>query len=96
MNLQNIPSHSVNIRHQFRATPSTDENIACEETETEIITKVKEIDHIYTDRGKLEARELKPGDNILMLCNGIETHLTLSSVEDAGHRFTKLVMKKAG
>lgn len=61
-NLMNIPSRAVDIRHMFRATPSSKELINAEETDGKLRFKLHRCSHVDSDKGKVVVKDLSIGD----------------------------------
>ena len=61
-NLMNIPSRAVDIRHMFRATPSSKELINAEETDGKLRFKLHRCSHVDSDKGKVLVKDLSIGD----------------------------------
>ena len=81
-NMQNIPSHAVDIRHMFRATPSFRKNIDTEEEENgKVSLNISRYDRVYK-KGHIEipAQLLVVGDLIEVLEDKVPSILQVSEL----------------
>lgn len=86
-NMQNIPSRSKDIRHQFRATPSMNVDVECESDNALITVTLSKFDSVYLDDGScIKVKDLKH-DQIVRLhdnankCDVYKHVLCISNVE---------------
>ena len=85
-NLQNIPSHAMDIRHMFRATPPRDEIYDCTYNEEfdDVHVTVPVINHLYVkDRGDVPASDLVVGDFVRLLEDGREVYRSVKKISVA-------------
>lgn len=69
-NMQQIPSHALDIRHEFRATPAMEKTDACEEVDGAYQITLGSYDSVTVDRGdehweQVDVVDLKIGDCII-------------------------------
>lgn len=82
-NVQNIPSHALDIRHQFRATPAMEKTSDCEETDEGIVVTLGSYDTVYmADGTEKDVIDLRVGDTIILLNNGKEVQGIVKSISD--------------
>ena len=82
-NVQNIPSHALDIRHQFRATPAMEKTSDCEETDEGIVVTLGSYDTVYmADGSEKDVIDLRVGDTIILLNNGKEVQGIVKSISD--------------
>jgi len=83
-NVQQIPSHALDIRHQFRATPAMEKISDCEETSGGITVTLGSYDTVYMiDDTEKEAIDLQIGDKIKLLNNGEEVGAIVKSISNS-------------
>lgn len=93
-NLQNIPSHALDIRHMFRATPEMTEKVKLKSDETGIVTiTLSWYDKVPTSEGLKEVKELEENDKLVMHEDKIETIYSISSISKQNGQST-IVLKK--
>ena len=69
-NTQNIPSHSADIRHQFRATPAMMQVTDCCETDAGVVVTLGSWDLLYKeDNSTILVKDLTIGDRIMLIDN---------------------------
>lgn len=69
-NLQNIPSHAIDIRHMFRATPAEHKIIDCDNTDDEISVDVSRFSKVTKpDKSFIKVEDLSIGDEVILLDN---------------------------
>lgn len=68
-NLQNIPSHAVDIRHMFRATASQEvsKEIVIDDSCDTFNISIPSLNRIRTERGEVQAKNLNIGDTVIFL-----------------------------
>lgn len=71
-NVQNIPSHALDIRHQFRATPAMKQCITCENSDEGIHVTVSRWASVTTPEGDIDVNELVPGIEVKMFADDSE------------------------
>lgn len=80
--MQNIPSHAVDIRHEFRATPATFDKVKCEYTNNVVSTTTSRFNSVYLKDGSRRYIDaLEQNDEVRFNQEGIETYLSVISVE---------------
>lgn len=81
-NLQNIPSHHKDIRHNFRATPSLNKVYSCKYDENKNLTAlIDSLDKVDTTNGKCYVKDLKSSDKVKALANTDEIDLIVDDVK---------------
>ena len=73
--MQNIPSHALDIRHMFRATPEYTESIKVEDK-----VVLLNCDSIPTTEGSKKVRDVSDGDIIVMQNNDTDVNCIVTSV----------------
>ena len=82
-NVQNIPSHALDIRHQFRATPAMEKIDDCVETENGVEITLGTYDTLFmADGTEKEVINLKIGDIVTLLNNGEEVNAIVKSISN--------------
>ena len=73
-NVQQIPSHAIDIRHEFRATPAMETVIDAnyDETSDTIRVSLSRWDSVTTDQGKIDVEDLIVGTKVKILEDGKE------------------------
>ncbi len=80
-NMQNIPSHAVDIRHMFRATASRDDVKDAVEDGDKITVTLFRYDKVYTDtHEEKNSEDLRVGDIIEAIENGTKIFLQILDV----------------
>lgn len=80
-NMQNIPSHAVDIRHMFRATASKDDVKDAVEDGDKITATLFRYDKVYTDtHEEVVSEKLRVGDIIEAIENGTKIDLQVLDV----------------
>lgn len=64
MNLMNIPSHSVDIRHMFRATPQLEYNLISDVINNQVKFTIDNGHKVETSQGLKFVTQLSIGDKI--------------------------------
>ena len=90
-NLQNIPSHATDIRHMFRATPGTSENVVMTDVSETLSVSLAKVDKVLTDEGLKEVIELQIGDVITLQRQGVPVKRTLLQIT-ADNNVSKLTL----
>jgi len=82
-NVQNIPSHALDVRHQFRATPAMEKIDTCQETENGIEVTIGLYDTVYmADNTEKDVIDLQVGDVIKILNNNEEVDAIVKSISN--------------
>ena len=82
-NMQQIPSHATDIRHQFRATPSMEKIDDCSETENGIEVTIGLYDIVYmADNTEKEVIDLQVGDSVKLLNHNKEVIAIVKSISN--------------
>lgn len=79
--MQNIPSHALDIRHMFRATPEQTETIKCESNDDEVKLTLSLYDSVPTPDGKTEVINLKQNDIVVFKEDKTEVNYSVTSIE---------------
>ena len=80
-NVQNIPSHALDIRHQFRATPAMEKVDDCDETENGVEVTLGTYDTVFmADGSNKDVIDLQIGDSIILLDNDKEVTAIVKSI----------------
>ena len=88
-NVQNIPSHATDIRHQFRATPAMEKVDDCKETDAGVEITLGSYDTVYmADNTEKEVLDLQIGDIVKLLNNGKEVHAIVKSISNTAPNTT--------
>lgn len=89
-NLQNIPSHAVDIRHMFRAQAATTAMLDCtyQDQSDMICITTSKFNKVTTPNGDVSIHDLNIGDSVKLLDNGKEVWRCVKSIstpcEDSG------------
>ncbi len=78
--MQNIPSHSTDIRHMFRATPEQTEQIKVEEKNGEVNINLSKHDMVNTPDGKVKVKDLAEGSIVILKEDGKEVQYSISTI----------------
>lgn len=82
-NVQNIPSHALDVRHQFRATPAMEKLDDCKQTENGIEVTIGLYDTVYmADNTERDVIDLQVGDVIKILNNNEEVNAVVKSISN--------------
>lgn len=82
-NVQNIPSHALDVRHQFRATPAMEMVDDCEETDQGVEVTLGTYDTLFmADGAEKEVINLQIGDIVVLLNNGREVNAIVKSISN--------------
>ena len=84
-NLQNIPSHAIDIRHMFRATPSSETNVDCDcdESLNTIAVSLHKWEYVNTPDGYVTVSDLNVGDSVKLIAGKEEVYKNVKSMEDS-------------
>lgn len=88
MNLQNIPSHAVDIRHMFRATPEQTEVLKLESTDNLVTVELIYQDSVPTPEGLKKVKDLQFEDVVIMKNGAIEIQTKVQSIVKSKGRAT--------
>ena len=66
-NMQQIPSHAIDIRHQFRATPAMNKIVDVSCIEDIVQVTLSRWCSVTTRSGQVDVEDLKPGDDVKLL-----------------------------
>lgn len=80
-NLQNIPSHALDIRHLFRATPEQTEVISIDSVDDNIHVVLSYYDKVPTTDGQKEVKDLNEGDVVLFKEGSTEVKASVTSIK---------------
>lgn len=83
MNVQNIPSHAVDIRHMFRATPETTETIQTnilDDTE-EFVMVLNRYDSVKVDGKYVDVEDLAEGNTLILKEGALDVPCSVSKIE---------------
>lgn len=82
-NVQNIPSHALDVRHQFRATPAMEMTDDCEETDQGVEVTLGSYDTVFmADGTEKEVIDLQIGDIVTLLNKGEEVKAIVKSISN--------------
>lgn len=82
-NVQNIPSHALDIRHNFRATPAMEKIDDCQEKDDGIEITLFNFDSVYLpDKTMKKVKDLQIGDIIEILDSGKEVQAIVKSLSN--------------
>lgn len=87
--MQNIPSHALDIRHMFRATPSTDEVV---EVKDDTIM-LSGCDSIETSTGWKHAADLRVNDVLITADSNERVNISQISIDDDTHNYVVKLQK---
>lgn len=80
-NVQNIPSHALDIRHMFRATPEQTEVVNLAEEGNKITITLSKWDSVPTvNNTKIQVNDLKEYDIVILRENGIPVESRVTSI----------------
>lgn len=80
-NAQNIPSHALDIRHMFRATPEQTEVIKLQEEDGVVEMFLMYKDKVRVPSGLKYVDELTKGDIVILKDGGVDTEATVDEIE---------------
>lgn len=81
-NLQNIPSHATDIRHMFRATPSKEELVDCEDKEGLVTVSLPRYYLVKSEGAYKEVVKLSEKDEVELLYKGKPVSMVVSSISE--------------
>jgi intein/homing endonuclease len=82
-NVQQIPSHATDIRHQFRATPAMEKIDDCAQTDNGVEVTIGLYDTVYmADNTEKEVIDLQVGDVVKILNNKEEVTAIVKSISN--------------
>lgn len=82
-NVQNIPSHALDIRHSFRATPAMEKIDDCQETDNGVEVTLFNFDTVYMPDGTTKkVKDLCVGDIVTLLDEGKEVKAIVKSLSN--------------
>lgn len=80
-NVQNIPSHALDVRHQFRATPAMEKLDKCDVSENNISINLFDYDTIdLEDKVDVKVKDLRVGDKVRLLKDKSEILAEITSL----------------
>lgn len=94
-NMQNIPSHALDIRHMFRATPEQTEQIKLDKVNEIISVTLNNYDKVPTPEGLIEVKDLQQNSIVILREDGVAINYFVSDIQfDKGQAVIHL--KKGG
>lgn len=82
-NVQQVPSHATDIRHQFRATPAMEKIDVCDQTENGIEVTIGLYDTVYmADNTEKDVIDLQIGDVVKLLNDNKEVIAVVKSISN--------------
>ena len=82
-NVQQIPSHATDIRHQFRATPAMEKLDDCTQTDNGVEVTLGLYDTVYmTDNTEKDVIDLQVGDVVKILNTNEEVNAVVKSISN--------------
>jgi len=93
-NVQNIPSHALDVRHQFRATPAMEKIDKCDVSDTNISINLFDYDTIdLEDKVDVKVKDLRVGDKVRLIKDRSEILAEITSlINDAP--YTLITMRE--
>lgn len=93
-NVQQIPSHAIDIRHEFRATPAKDELVDAlyDETSDTIRVSLSRWDSVTTDQGKIDVEDLIVGTKVKILEDGKEIWKIVKEISNSRDHVNKEIV----
>lgn len=88
MNLQNIPSHALDIRHMFRATPEQTEVLKLESADNLVTVELIYQDSVPTPDGLKKVKDLQFEDVVIMKNGTTEIQTKVQSIVKSKGRAT--------
>ena len=84
-NMQNIPSHAIDIRHMLRATPGSINSVDCkyDNSSNTVSVSLNYCDNVYTKEGEKKVSELAIGDIVKLINNNKEVYRDVKYLEDS-------------
>jgi len=93
-NVQNIPSHALDVRHQFRATPAMEKIDNCDISDTNISINLFDYDTIdLEDRADVKVKDLKVGDKVKLIKDKSEIFAEIVSLANTAP-YTLITMQE--
>lgn len=80
VNMQNIPSHALDIRHLFRATPEQTEVIKLTESNSVSVTLGK-YDSIPTSNGPKKVKDIQQDDIVILQEDNVDAPFRVESIQ---------------
>ena len=94
-NMQNIPSHALDIRHMFRATPEQTEQIKLDKVNETVSVTLNNYDKVPTPEGLVEVKDLQQNSIVTLKEDGVAMNCFVSDIQfDKGQAVIHL--KKGG
>lgn len=91
--MQNIPSHALDIRHMFRATPEQTEIMKFNTNDNIVTVTLILQDSIPTTSGSKKVKDLTANDIVIMKDGIAEVHCAIQSiVTDKGNATIQLML----
>ena len=89
-NVQNIPSHALDIRHQFRATPAMEKlvDVDYDDSSDSIHVSLCRWDSVTTEHGQLDVEDLTIGTKIKLLEDGREVWRIVKEISNSSDNST--------
>ena len=82
-NVQQIPSHAIDIRHEFRATPAKEIVTNCEETANGIEVTIGLYDTVYlADNTEKDVIDLEVGDIVILMNDNKEVKAIVKTISN--------------
>jgi len=88
VNLQNIPSHALDIRHMFRATPEQTEVLKLESADNLVTVELIYQDSVPTPDGLKKVKDLQFEDVVIMKNGTTEIQTKVQSIVKSKGRAT--------
>lgn len=84
-NVQNIPSHALDIRHQFRATPAMEKILDADydDSSDAIHITLCRWDSVTTDQGSMDVEDLSIGTKVKLFDEGKEVWKIVKEISDS-------------
>ena len=84
-NVQNIPSHALDIRHQFRATPAMEKilDVDYDDSSDTIHATLCRWDSVTTDQGQVDVEDLTIGMKVKLFDEGEEVWKIVKEISDS-------------
>lgn len=79
-NLQNIPSHATDIRHMFRASAESKQEVECQQTDTTVSVTLPNYYIVNTPEGETKVHDLTAGSIVQLNHNKTPHNLTIKSI----------------
>lgn len=82
-NMQNIPSHAIDIRHMFRATACDSKLLDCVENDGYIYLSCSKFNEVETQRGYVCMKNIHVHDKVKILEDGKEVWTIVEKISDS-------------